>query len=264
MINHLNYDRSIEKEYNNVMKAKTLQRYNRYKLCNSNLFINKDVFIAYIDGGISSCNPIDFKNKFTKLSTKETNNSIIDNDYVLRIQHNIFTKYFVTTPKAISLINEYLDNLPKEYNGIHIRTFGYFNDFDENAEDRKINISVIEKNFIDSIKMTTTTNYYIASDSIKMKRYLEELGIKNNVSIFYSNDNVTHSRENKRILDRNIFYELEVMSLSYELLLTNLSTFSMLIFFKNKNCFIFNKCLFMTFYTRSGNGYNKFLRRFYI
>lgn len=233
-------------------------------MCNSNLFYNDDKYIIYGDAGISSCNQITFKNVFSKLPTEVTHNSIIDNDLVLRIQHNVFTKYFVTTSKAIDLINEYLVNLPKKYNGLHIRTFGYFKDFNEKVGDRVFNISKIDKYLIDSYKISTTSNYYIASDSIKMKIYLKELGIKNNISIFYSKDNVTHSYLNKLFLDRYIFYELEVMSQSLELLLTNLSTFSMLILFKNKNCFIYNKCSFMNFYVKGGKLYDRFMKKFYI
>lgn len=264
IINNINFDSTIEKNFNKLINIKNSKRYNRFNVCTSNLINNQDNYIIYNDAGISSCKPILFKKTFSKLSIKKTNNIIIDSDFVLRIQYNIYSKYFFKTPKAINLVNEYLTDLPKKFNGIHVRTYGYFNDFNERTTDLEFNISKIDEYFLDSIKTKKVKNYYIASDSIKMKKYIDEFGKLNNIFVFYSNKNVSHSRNNRKFLERNVFYELEVMSMSLELLLTNLSSFSMLILFKNKNCFIYNKCLFMNFYVKRGKDYDTFRKRYYI
>lgn len=258
-------DYALQEILDRKLKSKNIKRYSRDTLCSCDLFKTQAPYIIYSDAGISSCSSENFKKTFSKISDEETHNDIIDNDFVLRIQYNIFNKYFSMTHKATQMLNEYLASQPKSFNGIHIRTYGCFKDFNEKTSYRVFNISIINSYFADLINNSTVSTYYIASDSIKMKKYIEKLGKSNGVSVIYSKHKVKHSRSNKMSLDKSTFFELELMSISKELLLTNLSTFSMLIFFKNKNCFKNNRCIFMDFIdNKEYKDYDIYVKRLYI
>lgn len=227
----------IRKGYN-----RTLSSYTCENICSDDLLNNQNLVIFYKCIRFVKCKKDLFQKKYRnfiqKFYLERTNQN------VYKSEKYIINKNFILSEFGIKMKESKIKEIGKDYCGIHIRTYGYFKDFSEYSKQiaKKFDIDGFKVRVIQFYDILTVKTVYLISDSIKMKYIIKEI-INKNITLHFRNKTSIHNRNSKKEIDEYTFIDLELLSEAKMALLTEGSTFSILVYMRNINCNIMT-CFF--------------------
>lgn len=220
---------------NHTLNIQSLTKFKCHDLCDDNLLYNKDIAIFYTCITYTKYNRALFKKKFNHFRNKytifkfKTFNLYSSEKYLSKL-------FFKLSEAGKMLLNNERALLGWVYAGIHIRTYGHFDDFKENPIDvrKKFNVTLYLVSISNFYRRIDVKNVYLSSDSIIFKNMVNNKSKE--VNLHYKNVYTNHSKNFKSQIDEFTFLDIEILSNSKSSLLTKQSTFSLLIYMKNENC----------------------------
>lgn len=229
----------------NYKKMREISMYSCKETCNDKLLLNNQTIVKYSCITYTNCQKSLFQSKYKHFINKFSLNQ--SKNINLYASHKyVYQLMFRLTDFGQKLINDERRKLGWSYVGIHIRTFGYFKDFKENPREmvpKHFSFTRIIKGIDDYIIVRDIKRVYLCSDSIKFKLKVSEY-FNNPKKILFKNTTTNHNRFFKNEIDKQTFTDLELLSSADSNILTKISTFSLLVYMKNKNCTIKN-CIFL-------------------
>lgn len=231
-----------------IKEIKKSKRYGCLDICSDEFLTDNNREIGYICTRFEYCKKSIFQEKYSTFIKRFKPESMKELNLFSSVKI-IFKMMFTLTEFGKSKILEYSKTIGCDHSGMHLRTFGYFDDFtDKRKENMEVNMTNIEFSIMEYLRIYYVENLYLSSDSLKLKIIVANFS-KNKVKLYYMNNITEHSSTYKKSLDETTFLELEILSRSKNSLLTDGSSFSNLIYMKNKNCKR-NTCIFLKIVTR--------------
>lgn len=128
----------LNKEKVNYSSIDNHLRFSCSDICSDKLLLNNQIMLKYKCTTYSKCNKSQFKSKYFYFIKKfNFKTSKIINLYTS--QRFIYKMMFQLSSVGIKLLNYERGLLELNYSGIHIRTYGYFQDFHKNPSQKSHN-----------------------------------------------------------------------------------------------------------------------------
>lgn len=214
------------------------QKYQQDEYCYSKLWNDRAPVIIYDTNNIRKCG-----NKIIRLKSK----------YLTKIDEELkisFRERMELKPSYRDKIIEIFPLYMYRYSGVHIRTWGFFNDFKdiiskENFKNKisTFNLERVRSTIMDFVK-SFRMDIYLASESIKIKEIVMKDMEKTEFKFYCQMISVIHSKTSNKRFDFNLLADIEMLSNADSLLLSSSSSLSQAISLKNKNCDL-GKCKYV-------------------
>lgn len=205
-------------------------------ICSDKLIENNDSVIVYLCNYWTTCEKKLFQRKYRRFIRKMRLVNIANNNLYISEKY-LVNRIFTLSTNGKNMKKDEMNAIGNTYSGMHIRTFGFFKDFSERREDvpKKFNIDGYINRILEFYKVIKIKTVYLCSDSIKMKNIINGI-LNKRIKLIFKNETSKHNRNSMREIDRLTFIDLELLSEAKMALLTKSSTFSLLVFMKNRNC----------------------------